>query len=294
LTWARPRETISAMTLGAGSILRDNIRLECPLGEGAIGTLWRAHHQGLGCSVAVKVLRPERVTDVARLRLEQEAWGMAQLDHPHIARVFDFGFSEDGDAFMVMELLRGEDLRNLLERRGKLEIGEVAVIVSQVAKALSRAHGLGVVHRDIKPANLFVVDMDGEPFVKVLDFGVAKFAAITGFDMTRTGAHLGTPYYMSPEQHLDSKYVDLQADLWALAVTAYLSLAGAPPYRGDTVVRYALEVCTKAPIPLRSFRPDLSVSVEAWFTRALSRKADARFSSARDMADALRRCVADG
>src|SRR5262249_44988052 len=157
----------------------------------------------------------------------------AQIKSPHVAQVFDHGVTADGAPYIVMELLDGEDLKQRVRRLGPLPPAEVARIISQAASALGRAHRLGIVHRDIKPDNLVSLDIEGELFVKVLDFGVAKGALGGNLAMTSTGSVVGTPMYMSPEQILSAKHVDFRADLWALSVVAYFALTGHTPFAGE-------------------------------------------------------------
>src|SRR5262249_9734339 len=140
-------------------------------------------------------------------RFRREATTPAQIKSPHVVQVFDHGVTERGVPYIVMELLSGEDLRRHVKRTGPLPPAKVAQIIAQAARALGRAHRLGIVHRDIKPDNLFILDVEGEPFVKVLDFGIAKHAGESP-QLTATGSMVGTPVYMSPEQLLSAKAVD--------------------------------------------------------------------------------------
>jgi serine/threonine-protein kinase len=166
-------------------------------------------------------------------------------------------------------------------------------VLVQTCKALTKAHGMGVVHRDIKPDNLFLVDMDGEPFVKVLDFGIAKQTTLGVTDMTATNTMIGTPYYMSPEQALSSKNVDARADLWALAVLLYLSLTGTLPFDGETIGAICVAIDRAEFVPVSRLRPDLPAALDGWFSRAFARKIDRRFASAREMSEGFLQAVGE-
>ncbi|MCA9623367.1 MAG: serine/threonine protein kinase, partial [Myxococcales bacterium] len=162
------------MTLEPGSTLGSQLRLVEPLSAGGLGTIWRAAHLGLGADVAVKVMSEQiKASPVAAIRFKEEARATAQIRHPNVLRVFDRGVTDDGDAYIVMELLVGESLRERLAR-GPLTVEETIHVVVQIAKGLEAAHRCQVVHRDLKPANVFLCEDDELPFVKILDFGIAK------------------------------------------------------------------------------------------------------------------------
>jgi eukaryotic-like serine/threonine-protein kinase len=272
----------------AGQQLTATLRLVRPLGQGAMGSVWVADHLTLGTRVAVKFMAPVYVQHSGFAeRFRREAMAAAQIKHPHVAHVIDHGVTSDGALYIAMELLDGETLRARIDRLGALHLAEVVRIVGQTAKALGRAHHLGIVHRDVKPDNLFVMDLDGEPFVKILDFGVAKLDQSGTMNATSTGSLLGTPLYMSPEQLLSAKHVDYQADLWALAVVTYQALTGGLPFVGDTVGALSVAVHAGTFAPPSARRPGLPPAVDAWMARALQRDPNARFRSAKEMAEAL-------
>ncbi|MCA9625562.1 MAG: serine/threonine protein kinase, partial [Myxococcales bacterium] len=201
------------MALQPGAMLTPTLRLDRELGHGAMGEVWIATNLALGSQVAVKVLRDSGMSGgESQARFQQEARGLAQLDSPHVVRIYDFGVTADDEPFIVMELLKGRDLRSHIEAVGALPLAATESIVVQVCRALSAAHARRIVHRDIKPANIFLTDAAGSVFVKVLDFGVAKFLG-ADLGMTTTGAIVGTPYYASPEQLLAPKDLDHRTDL---------------------------------------------------------------------------------
>ncbi|MFO0551058.1 MAG: serine/threonine-protein kinase [Polyangiaceae bacterium] len=273
--------------LGAGDMLNDTLQLERELGKGGMGSVWVARNLALGNEVAVKILKTfaDENADDLRARFEQEAKGLARLDHPHLVKIFDYGLTPDGEPFIVMELLRGEDLAQLIRRSGPVEPKKLATIVTQVCKALSKAHAAGVVHRDIKPANLFLLD-DEDVFAKVLDFGIARFSSMQ-LDMTRTGVVMGTPYYMSPEQFSDPRTIDHRSDLWSLGVVIYQALTGEIPFKGETATAVAMATATSKPKPPTALRADLPHGVDEFIARVLSPDREARFSSARELSEAF-------
>ena len=206
---------------GPGSVIADKYELEEQLGSGGMGAVWQAHHRVLDAKVAIKLLDPSLAKSASvRQRFLREGRAAAALRSAHVVQVLDFGV-DDEMPFLVLELLQGESLDRRLHREGKLSPSLTHAVITQICRAVSRAHDADIVHRDLKPANVFLVDED-ELLVKVLDFGIAKMRdPEEGFQSTQTGATLGTLLYMSPEQALGSRDIDGRADLWSLAVIAY-------------------------------------------------------------------------
>src|SRR5262245_59461636 len=197
------------MNLVEGTIVADRFRLSRQLGQGGMGSVWLAHHTGLDVPCALKFIHPEAagVADI-RARFEHEAKAAAQIRSSHVVQILDHGVWE-GMPYIAMEYLEGEDLAQRLKRQKKLDPRETFAIVSQVGAALGKAHAAGLVHRDLKPANIFLVREDDREIAKVLDFGIAKnMAGGLGDGQTKTGALLGTPHYMSPEQAKGTRAVD--------------------------------------------------------------------------------------
>jgi len=242
----------------SGLRIADRYELEALIGKGGIGEVWRARHVALNSHVAVKFLqlqksehqRRSKGTAVKIRRFTAEAQIMAQLKTPHAVQVFDFGVTDWDQPYLVMELLEGETLGRRLERVKRLGAHETVHLLGQAARALHRAHQLGIVHRDFKPDNVVVcADDEGRDYVKVLDFGVAKIVgeleSATGEiqaadsslaqSFTRTGTVLGTPLYMAPEQVRNAADVDARADLWAFGVVAFECLTGRPPFSGTSI-----------------------------------------------------------
>lgn len=259
------------------------------LGKGGMGDVWLADHAGLGCRVVVKFLSKELTEhEEALSRFKREASSAAAVKSPHVVQVFDHGVTAEGLPFIVMEFLEGRDLSKLV-LKGPLPLDQVAEIVAQVAKALSRAHQAGIVHRDIKPENIFLCDsQDGETFVKILDFGIAKTESKTS-RATATGQIVGTPYYMSPEQIVGAA-VDAKVDLWSLAAVTYEMLTGRVAFDGDTVGAITLAIHGEPPVASR-LRPSIGPDLDAWFARAFAKDGSARFPNAKDMAAAFQQAA---
>ena len=279
----RDRDTLTPATQ-----LSKTLTLVKRISTGAMGSVWIAEHMPSGKQVAVKLI-VDRLADRPKglARFFREAAMAMQLEHPHIVRTIDHGVTEDHRPFLVMELLEGESLKARIERRGPMPLPEAIAIVSQVAKALSVAHTRGIVHRDIKPLNLFLVSgAEQDPFVKVLDFGIAKQVP-TFSGLTSTGALLGTPYYMSPEQLRNAKDADSRMDLWSLAVVAFEMLTGKRPFAAKTVTALSLLICRCLPTRATALRQDLPASLDPWFSRAFSLRIEQRFQSAAELSYTL-------
>jgi serine/threonine-protein kinase len=265
-----------------------SLTLVRPVASGGMGRVWIAEHSGLRAQVIVKFMAPRLASSPDALaRFSREAAAATAVKSPHVVHMIDHGVAMNGLPFIAMELLEGQDLRCRLELVGKLPPRQVSEIVSQAARALACAHDRGVVHRDIKPDNIFLADGgSGEAFVKVLDFGVAKVeCADVPLFQTLTGVWVGTPYYMSPEQIVDSKRIDFRTDFWALGVVAFEALTGRRPFEADSLPALTMKIC-KGPIPLPSdIDPALPLALDAWFERAFARDPRRRFANALELAD---------
>jgi serine/threonine-protein kinase len=272
-----------------GTVLVGRYRLDAVLGAGAMAEVFRATDTLAGRSVAVKILRGQTANSreaVARLKREGEVLGA--LRHPAIVAV-EAAYELDGGVFLVMELLEGETLGARM-KRGVMTPMELAPVVAGVAAGLAAAHAQNVVHRDLKPDNIFLVPdaqsgREGAIRVKLLDFGISK--VWYGEKLTQTGQVLGTPRYMSPEQLGAERDVDPRIDVYALGVILYEALAGTPPFLATTPTDLIVAILHGKVAPLRSVRPELSPAIEAVVMRAMARARDARFGSARELADAF-------
>jgi eukaryotic-like serine/threonine-protein kinase len=287
------------MEIRAGASVTDRFRLSRPLGRGGMGHVWVADQVALDTQVAIKFVSSELAGDAEMIeRFTREAKLAAQIKSPHVVQIFDHAVTSDGTAYIVMELLEGESLAGRLRREGSLPPAEVARILEQVARALSAAHELEIVHRDIKPENIFLSRAqgapDGESFVKVLDFGIARRTESETAALTRTGAIIGTPGYMSPEQLDDTSRVGPSTDLWAMSVAAYQCLTGKLPFEGASAVSVWRSIQAQSFTPASRARDGLPAGLDGWFSRAFALDAASRFPSARAMADAFHAIVGAG
>jgi serine/threonine-protein kinase len=279
------------MKLVPGMMVSPNVRLARELGQGGMGSVWLAEHTALGISVAVKFISEELLQrdSTTLARFKREARSAAQIKSPHVVQVHDLGVLDDGTPFIVMEALEGETLGDRLAVTPRLPMAELLEIVAQVGKGLEHAHSRGVIHRDIKPPNVFLSRSHDELIVKILDFGIARQQALPRHSAaTGTGALLGTPEYMSPEQILSAKDVEAGADLWALAVMAYEMLVGCMPFQGETLGALILAITMGNYTAPSQCDPSLGPSIDEWFRRALARDPRGRFQSARELVDAAR------
>ncbi len=265
------------------------------IGRGGMGTVWEARHISLGTRVAIKFIDVEYTdSQEARTRFDNEARAAATIESKHAIQIFDHGVTADGQPYIVMELLLGEALDARLERVHRLPLAETARILRQVGRGLARAHERGIVQRDLKPENIFLVRTpdEDEEIAKVLDFGIAKFKKIDGqtgglTSSTKTGAVLGTPFYMAPEQARGLRDIDHRVDLWALGVIAFKCVCGVLPFQGVSVGDLLVKICTTpAPVPSKLV-PGLPPAFDAWFLRALEKEPSRRFQYALELSDAL-------
>jgi serine/threonine protein kinase len=259
------------------------------LGQGGMGTVYEARHTNTGRYVAVKEIVGD---DVLRKnpqiveRFQREARAMGAIDTPHIAPVLDSGTDADTDhPYLVMELVKGEDLQQLLARLGPLPEELALRVIAQACRGLVHAHEAGVVHRDIKPANLFLArDREGKIVVKLLDFGIARMrdhVQPQSYALTTTGSMLGSPLYMSPEQALGKKTLDHRTDLWSLGIVLYEALSGKTPHDDpETLGALILSICSQPARPIRQKAPHVSESVEKLIAKVLSIDPEKRHPSA--------------
>jgi serine/threonine protein kinase len=277
--------------LHPGMHVTPNIELIEPLGTGGMGTVWLAQHSGLGTRVAVKFMSGVHAQDPALVeRFAREAKLAARIKSPHVVQTFDYATTENGIPFIVMELLEGQDLQSYLNKFPRLNLEATSRVLVQVCKALAKAHALEIVHRDIKPDNIFLIENDGEPFVKVLDFGIAKDQSpVPG--ITVSGTTMGTPSFMSPEQLFAPKDVGPRSDLWSAAVVTYRALTGRLPFEGDSFGAVCVAINGGTFPKPSSLNADIPPELDAWFARALARKPSERFQSAGEMANAYLACL---
>lgn len=277
----------TSLNLHDGMVLGARYELKVQLGEGGMGVVWKALDLKVRSEVAVKF--PKHTDSASVERFAAELRAMGRLVSPHAVRVLDCGAHADVP-FFVMEYLEGRTLHETLLFRGRLEPVEVLSIVEQVADCLSEAHELGFVHRDLKPSNVFLLGERRPPWVKVLDFGVAK---LESSGSTVAGTFLGSPHYVSPEQARDASRVDGRADVWALGVVAFECLTGRRPFEGSSttgVISAILEA--RLPVP-SEINPLLSQTIDDFFADALSPDASRRPSDPQALARRLRSALGE-
>ena len=275
-------------------------QLEEQLGRGGMGEVWRARHYLLARHAAIKLIRPEtlggddRSRRIALTRFEREAQATASLGSPHTIDLYDFGISDTGAFYYVMELLVGRDMQSLVRTFGQQPAERVVYLLEQVCESLSEAHAAGLVHRDIKPSNIYVCRVGLQyDFVKVLDFGLAKDYRRPNDTLTEVslGHTSGTPAYMAPEVILGDTRIDDRADIYALGCVAYFLLTGHLVFEAETPMKTLVRHVHDAPMP-PSQRTELPVppSLDALILRCLEKDAARRPQSADELSQLLRAC----
>jgi len=265
------------------------------LGEGGMGAVYEAE-QMLGTSrrkVAVKTLHPHLSRDAnIEARFRREVGTIAQLEHPNTIQVYDFGTTESGILYIVMEFLQGKSLADVLMAQGAMAPDRAAHVLLQICGSLEEAHGRGIVHRDLKPDNIVLIERAGQKdFVKVLDFGIAKRAKEEDKNeqkLTKQGMMLGTPPYMSPEQ-FTGRPIDARSDIYSLAVMAYEMLTGRLPFNAETAWEWATQHMTQAPIAIESLPEGrrAPAAMRSAIVRGLAKSPEDRFQSVRSFSDAF-------
>jgi serine/threonine protein kinase len=267
-----------------GQTLDGKYKLVERLGKGGMGTVYRATHLLIDRPVAIKVLNPHFVEDEeAQERFRREARAAGRLQHQNAVAVTDFGRTEDGLVYIVMELLEGRSLRDVLAREAPLDAARAVSLMLQISAAVAAAHEARIIHRDLKPGNIFVVQRKhAPPVVKVLDFGIAKLAADALEDdedheqtLTKVGVMIGTPRYMSPEQ-CDGGKLTPASDVYSLGIILYEMLTGTTPFSGSTALAIAMKHSSEIPRPPREFISTIPVSLEEVVLHALEKSPDER------------------
>jgi hypothetical protein len=279
--------------LSTGEIIDGKYRTIRLIGEGGMGAVYEAENIRIHRKVAIKVLHAGVAeTAEAVQRFEREAQAAGRIGSEHIVEVLDLGNLPSGDRYMVMEFMDGDSLSGRIKNKGRLSPAELYPIAHQLLAALDAAHGAGIIHRDLKPDNVYLLRSRSgvADFVKLLDFGISKFNHLSGdsgFSMTRTGAVMGTPYYMAPEQAKGAKDMDHRVDLYAAGVILYESVTGEVPFNADTFNELLFKIVLEEPRPIQQLVPQIDPGFAAIINKAMARDPGIRFQSAKEFQQAL-------
>lgn len=272
----------------SGVLVADRFLLIHELGVGGMSSVWLARDVRLDTDCALKLTRIDLLErqDICA-RVEREAKAVAQLRSAHVVQVLDYGLWE-GIPYIAMELLAGETLEDRLNRCGRLDPEQTIQLITQIARALSKAHAAGLIHRDLTPKNVFLVREDDREIAKVLDFGIVKAQLPTSLsDVTQVGVLVGTPLYVSPEQAQGLPRIDYRSDLWSLAVIAFRCVTGKLPFFSEALGELLVQIIV-GDLPKPSLVADgVPPAFDAWWTRAAGRDPMRRFQSAKQLADTL-------
>jgi serine/threonine-protein kinase len=263
------------------------------LGAGGMGEVYLAEHRLLKRPCAIKIIRPGSQADPAAIaRFEREVRTTAKLSHWNTVNIFDYGRTDDGTFFYVMEYLHGWSLAELVQRHGPLPAARAIHLLRQACRALHEAHSAGLVHRDVKPANIFAARLGGVcDIAKLLDFGLVRHTAdAPDLQLSQNGTFSGSPLYMAPEQGSAGREPDARSDIYSLGATAYYLLTGKPPFEGKTVVQVLLAHAQAPVVPPSRILPGIATDVEEVILRCLSKSPDERFADALTLERALARC----
>lgn len=275
-----------------GQMLADRYRIDERISEGGMGTVYRATHILMDKRVAIKVLHPSLAADDKIVaRFSREARAASRISHPHALNVTDFGESDSGVVFLVMEYLDGKTLKEAIQSEGPMPLQRVVEIIKQVSGALDAAHAEGVVHRDLKSDNIMLMEaQNGSDWAKVLDFGIAKIKEpLGGTDPALTAPNLiiGTPQYMSPEQCSQASEIDYHSDIYSLGIIIYEMLTGHVPFTGESPTAIMMKHLQEPPPSVLEERDDLPPQVGMVITSALAKRPEDRFQSAGELSEAL-------
>jgi serine/threonine-protein kinase len=284
-----------------GQVLAGKYRIEEKIDEGGMGCVYRATHVLMEKTVAVKVLHPALAADDKIVaRFTREAKAASRISHPHAINVTDFGESENGIVYLVMEYLRGRTLKDIVRGEGPMPLARVVEIVRQVSGALEAAHEQGVVHRDLKSDNIMLEEATGGgDWAKVLDFGIAKIKQTeqsvheTDPGLTSPNLIIGTPQYMSPEQCSQASDIDTRSDVYSFGVILYEMLAGHVPFTGDSPTAVMMKHLQEPPPSILEERKDLPAGVGRVIARALAKRPDDRYQKAGELYDELNAAAAE-
>ena len=276
--------------LPEGTAITDRLVVVRRIGAGGVGEVYEVRHKFTRHRRAVKVLHARYREDAEMVaRFLREASAAGRIGNPHIVETFDAGYLADGSPFIVMEFLEGSPLDEVLRREGRLDVERSADLMVQACTALQAAHDANIVHRDLKPGNLFVMDPDGRPFVKVLDFGISKFQAEDGGDQetTQPDITMGTPLYMAPEQLRSAKAADARSDVYSLGVIFYELVSGVVPFEAESLTELLVKVANGEHRPLHVVDPGLPRELSAIAGKAMDKDPARRFQTAQALGEHL-------
>ncbi|HEY6188015.1 MAG TPA: protein kinase [Pyrinomonadaceae bacterium] len=281
-----------------GQTLADKYRVEEFLSHGGMGTVYRGTHILMDKTVAIKVLHPALAADDKIVaRFSREARAASRISHPHALNVTDFGESQNGVVFLIMEYLHGKTLKEVIHEGGPMALTRIVEIIRQVCGALDAAHAEGVIHRDLKSDNIMLIDVGGGDWAKVLDFGIAKIQESVGNTdpaLTSPNLIIGTPQYMSPEQCSQASELDARSDIYSLGVILYELLVGHVPFIGESPTAIMMKHLQEPAPSVLDERKDIPAAVGRVVTRAMAKRPEDRYQSAGELAEALSSAAADG